>query len=213
MLAASDGRRRVVTAANEAALRQGLRPGIPLAKAQVLVPGLRIEDSDPRGDLESLERLAFWALRYTPVVAADPPDGIVMDIEGAAHLMGGEKALIEDLRQRGYPVVDLTDDEMAKVHVRHMVGGRGHGKVAHEIVYRFEFPERPGALSNFLSKMGGRWNISMFHYRNHGAAYGRVLVGIQVPPEQRPRFQEFLDKLGYEYAEETANPAYRIFLS
>ncbi len=121
--------------------------------------------------------------------------------------------VIEDLRQRGYPVVDLTDDEMAKVHVRHMVGGRGHGKVAHEIVYRFEFPERPGALSNFLSKMGGRWNISMFHYRNHGAAYGRVLVGIQVPPEQRPRFQEFLDKLGYEYAEETANPAYRIFLS
>jgi len=100
VLAASDGRRRVVTAANEAALRQGLRPGIPLAKAQVLVPGLRIEDSDPRGDLESLERLAFWALRYTPVVAADPPDGIVMDIEGAAHLMGGEKALIEDLRQR-----------------------------------------------------------------------------------------------------------------
>lgn len=87
-------------AANEGALRQGLRPGMPLAKAQVLVPGLRIEEYDPRGDLESLERLAFCALRYTPVVAADPPDGIVMDIEGAAHLMGGEDALVADLSQR-----------------------------------------------------------------------------------------------------------------
>jgi len=121
--------------------------------------------------------------------------------------------VIADLSQRGYPVVDLTDDEMAKVHVRHMVGGRGHGKVEDEIVYRFEFPERPGALLKFLSKMGGRWNISMFHYRNHGAAYGRVLVGIQVPPAQRSRFEEFLDKLGYEYADESQNPAYRIFLS
>lgn len=100
VLAGSDGRRRVVTAANEAALRQGLRLGMPLTKAQVLVPGLRIENADPEGDAEALERLAFWALRYTPVVAADVPDGIVMDIAGAAHLMGGEEALMEDLRQR-----------------------------------------------------------------------------------------------------------------
>jgi protein ImuB len=100
VLAASDGRRRIVMAADEAALRQGLRAGMPLAKAQVLVPGLRIENADPHGDEGALERLAFWALRYSPVVAADPPDGIVMDIEGAAHLMGGEEALVADLCQR-----------------------------------------------------------------------------------------------------------------
>lgn len=87
-------------AADEAALRQGLRAGMPLAKAQILVPGLRIEDADPQGDAQALERLAFWALRYSPVVAADPPDGIVIDIDGAAHLMGGEEALVADLRQR-----------------------------------------------------------------------------------------------------------------
>lgn len=100
VLAGSDGRRRIVMAADEAALRQGLRPGMPLAKAQVLIPGLRIEDANPHGDEEALERLAFWTLRYSPVVAADPPDGIVMDIHGAAHLMGGEEALVEDLLQR-----------------------------------------------------------------------------------------------------------------
>jgi protein ImuB len=90
----------VVLAADDAARRQGLRPGMPLAQAQALVPGLRIEDVDPRGDLEALERIAVWALRYSPVVAADPPDGIVMDIDGASHLMGGEAALVADLRQR-----------------------------------------------------------------------------------------------------------------
>lgn len=121
-------------------------------------------------------------------------------------------ALIEKLTERGYPVLDLTQNEMAKVHLRHMVGGHGFGRVEHEILYRFEFPERPGALLNFLSKMGKRWNISMFHYRNHGAAYGRVLVGIQVPPEQRERFTESLEQLGYQYVEETENPAYRLFL-
>jgi threonine dehydratase len=121
-------------------------------------------------------------------------------------------ALIERLREREYPVLDLTQNEMAKVHLRHMVGGHGFGRVENEILFRFEFPERPGALLNFLSKMGRRWNISMFHYRNHGAAYGRVLVGIQVPPEQRGRFDEFLEQLDYQFVEETDNPAYRLFL-
>ncbi|NLO80246.1 MAG: threonine ammonia-lyase, biosynthetic [Xanthomonadaceae bacterium] len=125
--------------------------------------------------------------------------------------------VIESLRQRGYPVLDLSQNEMAKAHLRHMVGGRGLGLVEHEIVFRFEFPERPGALLNFLNTMGKRWhnlwNISMFHYRNHGAAYGRVLAGIQVPPEQRPAFDEFLAQLGYYYVEETDNPAYKLFLS
>lgn len=125
--------------------------------------------------------------------------------------------VIDGLRQRDYPVLDLSQNEMAKAHLRHMVGGRGLGQVEHEIVFRFEFPERPGALLNFLNTMGKRWqnlwNISMFHYRNHGSAYGRVLAGIQVPLEQRPAFDEFLLQLGYHYVEETDNPAYRLFLS
>jgi threonine dehydratase len=130
------------------------------------------------------------------------------------QLRGGDPekdALVAQLRARGYPVLDMTDDEIAKVHVRYMVGGHAAG-VAHELVYRFEFPERPGALLRFLTHMGQQWNISMFHYRNHGDAYGRVLVGIQIPPRERQEFQVFLDGLGYSYCEETDNPAYRLFL-
>ena len=115
------------------------------------------------------------------------------------------------LRRHGYATLDMTDNEMAKLHVRHLVGGRAP-TAAHEILYRFEFPERPRALMNFLEKMGGRWNISLFHYRSHGADFGRVLVGMQVPPRDQKAFQRFLDSLGYEAAEETGNPAYRLFL-
>jgi threonine dehydratase len=116
------------------------------------------------------------------------------------------------LRQRGYPTLDMTDNELAKLHARYMVGGRAPNAVD-EILYRFEFPERPGALKNFLDQTGGRWNITLFHYRSHGADYGRVLVGMQVPQRDKKAFQKFLDSLGYEYVEETANPAYRLFLS
>jgi threonine dehydratase len=131
------------------------------------------------------------------------------------ELSGGgdeREALVRSLREHGYPVVDLTDNEMAKLHIRHMVGGRAPG-ADHEILYRFEFPERPGALLRFLTRMGARWNISLFHYRNHGAAYGRVLVGIQVPPKDMARFCGFLDGLGYSYWDESHNPAYALFLS
>jgi len=120
-------------------------------------------------------------------------------------------ALIEHLRGRGYAVQDMTDNEMAKMHVRYMVGGHAAG-VENEILYRFEFPERPGALLRFLTKMARGWNISLFHYRNHGAAYGRVLVGIQVPPADHSRFRIFLDELRYPCWEETDNPAYGLFL-
>ncbi|MBA1147772.1 threonine ammonia-lyase, biosynthetic [Ectothiorhodospiraceae bacterium WFHF3C12] len=123
-----------------------------------------------------------------------------------------KEALVRALRERDYPVLDLTDNEMAKVHVRHMVGGHAPS-VADEVLYHFEFPERPGALMNFLRQLGRRFNISMFHYRNHGAAYGRVLVGVQVPAGQRQRFKAFLDKLGYPFRDETDNPAYSLFLS
>jgi threonine dehydratase len=105
----------------------------------------------------------------------------------------------------------MTEDEMAKLHVRYMVGGHARG-LAHELLYRFEFPERPGALLKFLQAIGARWNISLFHYRNHGSDYGRVLAGIQVPPAERPDFLQHLNELHYAYVEETNNPAYRMFL-
>ncbi|GGK84475.1 threonine ammonia-lyase, biosynthetic [Amphritea balenae] len=124
----------------------------------------------------------------------------------------GRKELIDELKHEAYKVIDLSDNEMAKLHVRYMVGGRAPESVTNEILYRFEFPERPGALMNFLKKLGGRWNISMFHYRNHGAAYGRVLVGMQVPELERPLVSEFLNDIGYNYWEETDNPAYKLFL-
>lgn len=119
--------------------------------------------------------------------------------------------IIQTLQSHGLPTVDLTDNEMAKLHVRHLVGGHAP-QVVHEVIYRFEFPEKPGALMNFLNTMGEGWNISLFHYRNHGADFGRVLVGIQVPPDEQTQFSAFLAKLAYPYWEETQNPAYQLFL-
>jgi threonine dehydratase len=127
--------------------------------------------------------------------------------------VGEREALLDKLTGRDYPVVDMTDNEMAKLHVRYMVGGHSGSLVDHEQLYRFEFPERPGALLRFLKHMGQGWNISLFHYRNHGAAYGRVLVGMQVPPSEQARFQSFLDEVGYRYWSEQDNPAYQLFLS
>jgi threonine dehydratase len=119
--------------------------------------------------------------------------------------------ILANLRGHGYPVVDLTGDEIAKLHIRYMVGGRAPG-LADEVLYRFEFPERPGALQQFLNHVGSRWNISAFHYRNHGAAYGRVLCGMQVPVRERKACRAALDEIGYRYWEETQNPAYGLFL-
>ncbi len=120
--------------------------------------------------------------------------------------------LIHDLESKNYPVIDMTDNEMAKLHTRYMVGGHSQG-IDNERLFRFQFPERPGALLRFLNRIGERWNISLFHYRNHGAAYGRILTGIQVPPTDSKAFQNFLDDLGYESWEETNNPAYKLFLN
>ncbi|WP_230532866.1 threonine ammonia-lyase, biosynthetic [Microvirga roseola] len=119
--------------------------------------------------------------------------------------------IIAMLREQGYPVLDMSDNEMAKLHVRYMVGGRTPG-LEDELVFRFQFPERPGALLKFLNGLSGNWNISLFHYRNHGADYGRVLAGIQVPVPERPQLKRSLDDLGYPYWDETDNPAYRGFL-
>src|SRR5688572_16723402 len=115
------------------------------------------------------------------------------------------------LNQTGYVTANLTDNELAKLHVRHMVGGRSRD-VQNEHVYRFEFPERPGALMDFLDKLGGRWNISLFHYRNHGADFGRVLAAFEVPPPECGDFEAFLDGLGYGYQREANNAAYGMFL-
>jgi threonine dehydratase len=119
--------------------------------------------------------------------------------------------IVRQLGDAGYAVTDLTDNEMAKLHVRYMVGGHARG-IEHEMLLRFEFPERPGALLRFLEAIGTRWNISLFHYRNHGSDHGRVLAGIQVPAATRADFLLHLKELHYPYTDETANPSYRLFL-
>jgi threonine dehydratase len=141
---------------------------------------------------------------------ADPTEAHIF--VGVAMADPTESAkLVSDLISHGLPALDLSENEMAKLHLRHLVGGRAP-QAEHEVVYRFEFPEKPGALMKFLDTMGHDWNISLFHYRNHGADFGRVLVGMQVPPHEQTDFTAFLHNLGYPYWDETQNPAYKLFL-
>ena len=121
-----------------------------------------------------------------------------------------KKELMQKLTDNGYEVLDLSDNEMSKLHLRHLIGG--HADVENERIYRFLFPERPGALLEFLESLRHNWNISLFHYRNHGAAYGRVLVGIQVPPDEVEQLHARFNEAGYRWEDENANPAYGIFL-
>jgi len=144
--------------------------------------------------------------RYADTGSANVFVGVQLS-EGAAE----RQQIINDLRNSSFTIEDLTENEVAKLHVRHMVGGASPS-IEGELLYRFEFPERPGALSTFLNNMGQGWNITLFHYRNHGAAYARVLVGMQVPPDESDGFQNFLDGLGYRYWCEDDNVAYRMFL-
>lgn len=120
------------------------------------------------------------------------------------------ESVMNRLRQALFEVVDMTENEMAKLHVRFMVGGRA--SMPDERLFRFEFPERPGALVRFLEAVGGRWNISLFHYRNHGAAFGRVLAGLEISDSDRDEFERFLEELGYPWVEESENPAVGLFL-
>jgi threonine dehydratase len=122
------------------------------------------------------------------------------------------RKLVAKLRRKGLPTLDFTNNEMAKLHVRHLVGGRAPA-VKNERLFRFEFPERPGALMKFLDSMSAGWNISLFHYRNHGADFGRVLVGMQVPARDAPALRRFLAQLGYAWWDESRNPAHALFLS
>ncbi len=141
---------------------------------------------------------------------ADPKEAHVF-VGVQVHDSGETAKIVRTLGRHGLKTLDLSDNEMAKLHVRHLVGG--HAAAAKdELLYRFEFPERPGALMKFLDNMRTDWNISLFHYRNHGADYGRVLVGMQVPKKEMPAFRRFLAELGYPYVDESSNPAYQLFL-
>ena len=129
------------------------------------------------------------------------------------EVSGADEAasIARELEHHGYGCTDLSGDDLAKTHVRHMVGGRA-ADVRDEVLFTFEFPERPGALLQFLRGLGARWNISLFHYRNHGAAFGRVLCGLEVPQEERIDLADRLNALGFRYIEETGNEAARLFL-
>jgi threonine dehydratase len=166
-------------------------------------PGAFLEFCETLGSRNITE----FNYRYTPSEVARIFVGV--------SLQRGEseaREVVALLQQAGYPVYDLSGNELAKLHVRHMVGGQVPG-LRNEQLYRFEFPERPGALLAFLKAVGHRWNVSLFHYRNHGSDYGRVLAGVQVPAAERLEFARHLAALGYEHCEETDNPAYRLFLS
>ena len=149
-----------------------------------------------------------------PVVTL--PAGRAVDSPAVQRELGEVEArllrVLPGSRLAGYATEDLSGNEMAKLHVRHMVGGRSPD-VRDERLFRFEFPERPGALLEFLEKLGGRWNISLFHYRNHGADSGRVLAGFEVPAAEEAAFQAFLRALGYPFVPEVDNPAYGLFLA
>jgi len=143
-----------------------------------------------------------------------------MSSRSEAHVFAGisikdhaeTEAIEQTLQAAELPTLNLQDNELAKLHIRHIVGGRCP-LVENEVLYRFEFPERPGALLKFLTRAGGRWNISLFHYRNHAAAFGRVLAGVEVPLKDRQSFECYLDELGYPYVNETNNPVYSLFLN
>jgi threonine dehydratase len=125
--------------------------------------------------------------------------------------LGEPNKIANNFRKHGFDTLDLTHDEMAKTHLRHMVGGRS-SLAGNELLYRFEFPERPGALMRFLNSMKPDWNISLFHYRNQGADYGQILIGIQVPTGSKKAFKAFLEEVGYPHWNESDNPAYKLFL-
>lgn len=151
------------------------------------------------------------AVKYVGYRYAHPEEAVVfvgVEVQNRQECA----ALVATLRDHGLQAFDFSANEMAKLHIRHIVGGHAP-HAAHELLYRFEFPERPGALLGFLDSLSHNWNISLFHYRNHGTDYGRVLIGIQVPPQDKAAFQDFLDRLGYVYCDESHNPAYRLFLS
>ncbi len=145
--------------------------------------------------------------RYADATTAHVFTGVQL-----THGVDEKNKLIEKLNNKGYNVIDMTGNEVAKLHTRYMIGGQAGGSVNNELLYRFQFPDKPGALLNFLMKVGDRWNISLFHYRNHGSNFGRILMGFQVDREDARDFQTFLKSIDIPYWDETANEAYQLFL-
>jgi threonine dehydratase len=145
--------------------------------------------------------------RYADSVTAHVFAGVQL-----THGIEEKNRLIEKLNSKGYRVVDMTGNEVAKLHTRYMIGGQAGESTSDEVLYRFQFPDKPGALLNFLMKVGDRWNISLFHYRNHGSNFGRILMGFQVDKKDTREFNSFLKSLDIPYWEETDNDAYRLFL-
>ncbi|HEX8374072.1 MAG TPA: threonine ammonia-lyase, biosynthetic, partial [Geminicoccaceae bacterium] len=162
-----------------------------------------------RAFIRTLGPRAITEFNYRYARAADAQIFVGVNLPGGAP---EKRDLIASLRDQGYRVLDMSDNEMAKVHIRYMVGGRTAG-LSDERIYRFQFPERPGALMKFLDGLGDGFDITLFHYRNHGADYGRVLAGIGVPQSERARFDAAMDALGYPFVDETDNPAYQLFLA
>jgi len=168
---------------------------------------------EERGSFKRFCELVGWSRNVTEFnyrIASKDAAHIFVGVQIASRSESDKIA--ENFRKHGFPTLDLSNDELAKQHIRYMVGGRSP-LAENEHLYRFEFPERPGALMKFLSSMSPNWNISLFHYRNQGADYSSILVGLQVPQADRAEFERFLAALGYPYVEESANPAYRLFLS
>ncbi|WP_088560256.1 threonine ammonia-lyase, biosynthetic [Arboricoccus pini] len=174
----------------------------------LLAVGIPEQPGSYRRLIQSLGRRAVTEFNYR--FAGGSQAQIFLGVALNKGLAEGRE-IAQALRAEGYSVVDLSDNEMAKVHARYMVGGRVEG-IAHERIYRFQFPERPGALMKFLEGMSASWNITLFHYRNQGADYGRVLAGIQIPPGEEASFATYLERLAYPYSDETDNPAYALFL-
>ncbi|MGU3362246.1 threonine ammonia-lyase, biosynthetic [Methylobacterium sp. M6A4_1b] len=161
-----------------------------------------------RAFIQTLGPRAITEFNYRHAAGGDAQIFVGINLAGGLR---EKHALIDSLKAAGYRAVDMSDNEMAKVHIRYMVGGRATG-LSDERLYRFQFPERPGALMKFLDALGDGFDITLFHYRNHGADYGRVLAGIDVPPAERARFDAAIEALHYPCIDETDNPAYRMFL-
>jgi len=174
----------------------------------ILAVTLSEEPGSYKKFIQALHKRSVTEFNYRYAEGCDAQIFVGVQISAGGE---GRAQILSELRDQGYAVHDLTDNEIAKNHIRHMVGGRSAG-VGDEQVYRFEFPERPGALMKFLNSLGAKWNISMFHYRNHGSAYSRVLMGIQAGREETDTFKAMLDKVGFRYWDETDNEAYRLFL-
>lgn len=155
----------------------------------------------------------IWPRNVTEFTYRYEDDGdahVLISFQPVMNISDDFEGVINSIRENGFSCLDVSHNELAKVHVRNMAGGRSG--VPHERLFRFDFPEAPGALQKFLVSLDIEWNISLFHYRNHGDDFGRVLVGIQVPENNGDRLMQFLDNLGYRYVDETGNPVYNLFL-